>query len=825
MNAGLICNYGDAFSIAYVKPSASGVNVVNVYHSYGGILLFRHIITNFPIFDGRLPELRREVGDADQRVVDPSEPAHIHTGEKEVANSFGGPTTPSVAERYELVTIASNTVPTDQRKDTARRDESDGPSAGGTLAPEAPLRISYYLRQDTSDQEDAEDPKGPWLMADAANRAGMLHVKYAPERPPMPVYEDLPSVEWNVFFERITESGHRQECPLPKPLVCRDWVRAITPINDASRGIPDEYLAKSVVDKVTGGACVIVSARQLAATMRVRLQSSYEAMTVDLIRYWDWTDRSRKGQKNFASLFGRKTLDELVEKGREAMPLYVVCRLPGGALLIYGGDWPSKPAEREPGGDRGKSTNGIDENAPVNQEKSGDPVCRAYLVFDRRRPADIRQVGGGVAKGTGMVVAACIVKALARRKERDFHERLCDGAKMALQVTTAYLKTGVACVIHNYGGCGHDDKDPRINSRAFIAAREQIYLELEEAMAADLKKGNPFQSLELKIEIVRSREKRWSVVRHALEKLIRVDGLDGLYAKNQQERKTKEEGRDPHANEKILYREAGRLLLSPGSKITEEFPSVEPRELFKSIPMVKFGNLELIDREEIEDYLAMQSILLNYLESNPSKPLNLGVFGPPGSGKSFGTKELLKHVGKGGNTFQPSPNEFNLSQFRGLDGLAQALHIVRDEGLRGTMPVAFFDEFDTSFQGNAYGMVAVPSRPNARRQILGQRPGIFAGAMRAGLRGRSQPAVRRNERTAARSRILCSEGAGFHQPLARSAQYQGRQPPGRAFRSGPLSPAPRRLVAKHGYRLAQGRKSSGSSPLDGSRRRRGPPGY
>ena len=60
---------------------------------------------------------------------------------------------------------------------------------------------------------------------------------------------------------------------------------------------------------------------------------------------------------------------------------------------------------------------------------------------------------------------------------------------------------------------------------------------------------------------------------------------------------------------------------------------VEPSFL---MPLLQFDKFQTIDPFEIDGLLSFRNIIENYL-GNPqfTKPLSLGVFGPPGSGKNF----------------------------------------------------------------------------------------------------------------------------------------------------------------------------------------------
>lgn len=112
----------------------------------------------------------------------------------------------------------------------------------------------------------------------------------------------------------------------------------------------------------------------------------------------------------------------------------------------------------------------------------------------------------------------------------------------------------------------------------------------------------------------------------------------------------------------------------------------------EGVPCARFGKLLTMDRREIESLRALRHLMLSYRDGGPRKqPLSLAVFGAPGSGKSFGLKQIAEAVFGEKNPVL----EFNLSQFRGPEDLIGAYHLVRDHVLAGKTPVVFWDEFDS----------------------------------------------------------------------------------------------------------------------------------
>jgi hypothetical protein len=93
-------------------------------------------------------------------------------------------------------------------------------------------------------------------------------------------------------------------------------------------------------------------------------------------------------------------------------------------------------------------------------------------------------------------------------------------------------------------------------------------------------------------------------------------------------------------------------------------------------------------------------LILEYLQTpNPKRPLSIAVFGPPGSGKSFGVIEVAKSIKVEEVKVDVEKVEFNVAQFVSTADLVSGLHRVRDVALKGKVPLVFFDEFDSAFDG------------------------------------------------------------------------------------------------------------------------------
>lgn len=129
-------------------------------------------------------------------------------------------------------------------------------------------------------------------------------------------------------------------------------------------------------------------------------------------------------------------------------------------------------------------------------------------------------------------------------------------------------------------------------------------------------------------------------------------------------------------------------VVSTGIDIVLRGPDIA----LKPVPKANFGKYFTVDRDEIERINSIRNLIITYL-NNPkdTRPLSFAVFGPPGSGKSFAVKELMRDVaGESAASYS-----FNLSQMRETD-LPEAFHRIRDASVQSQTPFVFWDEFDTA---------------------------------------------------------------------------------------------------------------------------------
>jgi hypothetical protein len=166
--------------------------------------------------------------------------------------------------------------------------------------------------------------------------------------------------------------------------------------------------------------------------------------------------------------------------------------------------------------------------------------------------------------------------------------------------------------------------------------------------------------------------------------------------------------------------------------------AVQGPAALRGVPRGQFGDLLTVDRHVIEAFRAIRELMEQYCRlDRTEQPLSIAVFGPPGSGKSFGVTQVATSLLPG----RVKKLEFNLSQLGSPDDLIDALHQVRDTSLTGKIPLVFWDEFDTPLDGQALGWLRyflAPMQDGAFRQgqivhPIGRAVFVFAGGTAAAI--------------------------------------------------------------------------------------------
>lgn len=224
--------------------------------------------------------------------------------------------------------------------------------------------------------------------------------------------------------------------------------------------------------------------------------------------------------------------------------------------------------------------------------------------------------------------------------------------------------------------------------------------------------------------------------------------------------------------------------LAAARRVVTEGPSAA----LHRIPTARFGALLTADRREIESFRAIGNLLREYLAAPRARPISIGVFGPPGAGKSFGVQQVAQAaLGR-----RPDVLEFNLSQFTALADLTAAFHLVRDRAVRGEVPLVFFDEFDSPFDTQFGGdlgwlryflapMQDGNFREGGHAHPLGAAIFVFAGGTRASFSefaAPMDPAPKTGTDHPDRARFIAAKGPDFASRLRGYVDILGPDPTG-----------------------------------------------
>lgn len=165
---------------------------------------------------------------------------------------------------------------------------------------------------------------------------------------------------------------------------------------------------------------------------------------------------------------------------------------------------------------------------------------------------------------------------------------------------------------------------------------------------------------------------------------------------------------------------------------------------FDNLPIFQVGHLRTTDPAEIDPVITLHNVMDSYV-SKPSvlRPLCIGVFGPPGSGKSFAIRQVANVISRNfdGNPFDFF--EFNLTQFASPDEINSAIDPIRASVAQGKVPIAFWDEFDCRFDDFEFGYLRyfLPSMQDGVTYVhgipyhIGRAIFVFAGGVKASYAG------------------------------------------------------------------------------------------
>ena len=165
---------------------------------------------------------------------------------------------------------------------------------------------------------------------------------------------------------------------------------------------------------------------------------------------------------------------------------------------------------------------------------------------------------------------------------------------------------------------------------------------------------------------------------------------------------------------------------------------------FEEFRLFHVGNLRTTDPAELDPVITLQNVMDSYVSRETfQRPLCIGVFGPPGSGKSFSVKEVARVIS---SNFDLNPFdffEFNLTQFDKPEEINSAIEPIRASVARSKVPVVFWDEFDCRYDNHEFGYLRyfLPSMQDGVTYVhgtpyyIGRAIFVFAGGVKSSWAG------------------------------------------------------------------------------------------
>jgi hypothetical protein len=165
---------------------------------------------------------------------------------------------------------------------------------------------------------------------------------------------------------------------------------------------------------------------------------------------------------------------------------------------------------------------------------------------------------------------------------------------------------------------------------------------------------------------------------------------------------------------------------------------------FEDFRLFHIGNLRTTDPAELDPVITLQNVMDSYVSRETfQRPLCIGVFGPPGSGKSFSVKEVARVISKKMDTNPFDFFEFNMTQFDGPEEINSAIEPIRASVARSKVPIVFWDEFDCRYDNHEFGYLRyfLPSMQDGVTYVhgtpyyIGRAIFVFAGGVKASWAG------------------------------------------------------------------------------------------
>jgi len=123
-------------------------------------------------------------------------------------------------------------------------------------------------------------------------------------------------------------------------------------------------------------------------------------------------------------------------------------------------------------------------------------------------------------------------------------------------------------------------------------------------------------------------------------------------------------------------------------------------------PVIRFDDLIVIDRREIESYRVIHGLIRRAINEGSEKPLSIAVFGPPGSGKSFTVKRLVQCAQS--SQIKTGFEVINLTKVKDPSTLEESVWLAcGKQYFEEKLPVIFFDEFDCKLGNDELGWLKV----------------------------------------------------------------------------------------------------------------------